>query len=164
MAEANLLVTFDPVHKESAKAEIEALLKEAGQEVKVEKIEEGLAEITVKDARKTVKALAGIDSKKFQYTFYWWPVDTWCKSEIEDMQKCIKKLQEGIKKEERWKMDLAKRKTTKEYPKDIIIKLTEVVDKPNVDLKNPDKIVKIEIVGDKAAVSLLSKDELLKKT
>lgn len=159
---ANLLVTFEPVHEKSAKAEIEALLKEVGKGT-IKKMEEGLAEISVKDARATIKALKDIDSSKFEYTFYWWPVDEWCKSEIKNMQACIKKLGEQIGNEEKWKMDLSKRKTEKEYPKDIIIKLTEGIEKPNVDLSNPDKIIKVEIVGNKAAVSLLSKDELLKK-
>ncbi len=160
MPEANLLVTFDPVHQESAKAEIETLIKETGESAKILKIEEGLAEIKVKDARKTIKK---IDTSKFEYTFYWWPADKWSKSDIKSMQKVIVGLEKGIKKEEKWKMDFAKRKVTQEYPKDIIIKLTDVIDKPNVDLKNPDKIIKIEIMGNRAAISLLTKDELLKK-
>lgn len=163
MAEANLLVTFDPVHQESAKTEIQALLKEVGQEGKILKAEEGLAEVLVKDARAVIKKLATLSSDKFNYSFYWWPVDVWCKAEIKEMQTYIKKLQEGIKPKEKWKMDLTKRKTTKEWPKDIIIKLTDVVDKPNVDLKNPDKIIKVEIIGNKAALSLLTKNELFKK-
>ena len=164
MAEANLLVSFDPVHQESAKAEIEALMKEIQETVKILKVEEGLAELSVKNARKVIKSLAKISGKdisKFKYTFNWWPVDEWCKSGIADMQKCIKKLQGAIKKEEKWKMDLAKRKTTKDYGKDIIIKLTDVVDKPKVDLKDPDKIIKVEITGNKTAISILAKDDFL---
>jgi tRNA(Ser,Leu) C12 N-acetylase TAN1 len=162
MPEANLLITFEPVHEKSAKDEILALLKGVKETAKVLKIEEGLAEVSVKDARKAIKNLRGLTNDKFMYTFYWWPVDKWCKADIKGMQTCIKKLQEGIKKSEKWKLDLAKRKTKKEYPQDIIIKLTEVIDKPNVDLSSPDKIIKVEIIGGKAAVSLLAKNELLK--
>ena len=43
----------------------------------------------------------------------------------------------------------------------MIMKLTEVIDKPKVDLSNPDKIVQVEIVGKQAGISLLAKDELL---
>ena len=160
MAEANLLVTFDPVRQESSKTEIQEVMKEAGQDIKIESAEEGLAELKVSDAKAAVKALSAVDKEKFNYTFYWWPVDEWCKAEVEDMQKVIGKLQEGISENEKWKLDLAKRKTTKEYGRDIIIKLTDVVDKKNVDLKNPEKIIKIEIIGDRAAISLLAKDEL----
>ena len=161
MPKANLLVTFDPVHEGSAKTEITTLIKEVGKEAKIIKVEAGLAELSVANARGTVKAVAKLSKDKFNYTFYWWPVDKWCKSEMKDMQKVIKQLEKGIAKEEKWKMDLAKRKTTKEYPKDIIIKLTDIVDKPNVDLKNPEKIIKVEIIENRAAISLLAKDELL---
>ncbi|UZE93997.1 MAG: hypothetical protein IB618_00255 [Candidatus Pacearchaeota archaeon] len=158
--ESNLLVTFDPVHEESVKAEIEAIAKEVDKGLKIEKVEDGLAELEADNPREVIKALSNIDKAKFKYTFYWWPVDEWCGSSLEDIQNCIKKIQEGIKPEEKWKMDLAKRKVTQKYPKDIIIKLTEVVDKQKVDLKNPDKIIKVEIVSDKAAISLLTPTEI----
>lgn len=164
MAQGNLLVSFDPVHEESAKAEILGLLKEAKQEGKIISASQGLAEVSVKDARKAIKSLLEIAKKnidKFKYTFNWWPVDKWCKAEIKEMQNVIKKIQEGIKKDEKWKMDLVKRKTVKEYGKDLIIKLTDVIDKPKVDLNSPQKIVKVEIDGERAAISLLTPDEIL---
>lgn len=166
MAEANLLVTFDPVHQESAKKEIETLMKEIKQDAKITKMEDGLAHIIAKDAKKVVSELLKLAKKetsKFNYTFHWWPVDKWCKAEIKEMQKVIADLQKEIKKEEKWKMEFAKRKTTKEYPKNIIIQLTEVVDKPKVDLSSPQKIIKVEIIGDKAAISLLTKDEIVSR-
>ncbi|MEM1536002.1 MAG: THUMP domain-containing protein [Candidatus Pacearchaeota archaeon] len=164
MTQGNLLVSFDPVHEESAKAEILGLLKEAKQEAKIISASQGLAEVSVKDARKAIKSLLEIAKKnidKFKYTFNWWPVDKWCKAEIKEMQNVIKKLQEGIKKDEKWKMDLVKRKTVKDYGKDLIIKLTDVIDKPKVDLNSPQKIVKVEIDGERAAISLLTPDEIL---
>ncbi len=160
MADANLLITFDPVHEESAKAEINAIVKETGKKAKLVKTEEGLAEISTGNAKNLVKALKDVDKGKFKYTFYWWPVDQWCKSDIKDMQNCIKKIQKGIGTEEKWKMDLAKRKATQKYPKDLIIKLTDAVDKQKVDLKNPEKIIKVEIIADKVAISLLTPDEI----
>ncbi|MEM2089670.1 MAG: THUMP domain-containing protein [Candidatus Pacearchaeota archaeon] len=164
MTQGNLLVSFDPVHEESAKAEILGLLKEAKQEAKILSASQGLAEVSVKDARKAIKSLLEIAKKnidKFKYTFNWWPVDKWCKAEIKEMQNVIKKLQEGIKKDEKWKMDLVKRKTVKDYGKDLIIKLTDVIDKPKVDLNSPQKIVKVEVDGERAAISLLTPDEIL---
>ena len=60
----------------------------------------------------------------------------------------------------KWRMDLSKRqydgKTT-----DLIMKLTEKIGKPKVDLKDPELIVKVEIIGKKAGVSLLNADEYL---
>lgn len=163
MEEANLLVTFEPTHKEAARAEIEEVLREIGEEPEIIGIEEGMAAVKVSNPKEAVKAIASLEDEKFKYTFFWWPVDRWCKAEIEEMKKHIKELQESIGEEEKWKMDLSKRKTTKEWPKDLIIQLTEVVDKPKVDLENPEKIIKVVIIGEKAAISLLKKDELVKK-
>ena len=160
MADANLLVTFDPVHEESAKAEINSIVKETGKKAEIVKAKEGLAEINADNPKEIIKALKNIDKEKFKYTFYWWPIDKWCKSGLKEIQDCIKKIQQGIKAEEKWKMDLAKREVSQEYPKDLIIKLTDVVDKQKVDLKNPEKIIKIEIIGDKAAISLLTPEEI----
>lgn len=163
MTKANLLVTFDPVHQESAKKEIETLMKELNESGKIKEIERGLAQLAVKDARKFIDKLLGIAKKeigKFNYTFNWWPVDEWCKAEIREMQKVIAEIQKGIKKEEKWKMELVKRDVTKKYPEDLIIKLTDVVNKPKVDLSNPDKIIKVEIIGDKAAITLIEKNKV----
>lgn len=164
MAEANLLVTFDPVHESSAKKEIETLIKEMKIEGKIVKIDQGLAQLKVKDARKTINTLLKFAKKKidkFTYTFNWWPVDKWCKAEIREMQKVISEIQKGIKKEDKWKMELIKRQTTKDYPKDIIIQLTDVVNKPNVDLEKPHKVIKVEIIGGKAAITLIAEGESL---
>ena len=164
MPEANLLVTFEPSHESSSKAEIENLLKEVKESAKILAIGEGLAQVSVKDAKKALSSLLKIakkNSEKFSYTYNWWPVDKWCKAEIKDMQKVIAELEKGIKKDDKWKLDLAIKQTTKTYPKNVIIQLTEVIDKPNVDLDSPDKIIKVEIVKEKAALSLLTKDEVL---
>ena len=75
-----------------------------------------------------------------------------------------KDLQSGIKKSEKWKMDLSKRNYEKGKTTELILRLTDVVDKPNVDLENPEKIIKVEIVGNKAGISLLKPNELVSTT
>lgn len=160
MAKANLLVTFDPTHSESAKKEIEGLLKEVGAKAEILSCAEGLAEVSVGDARKAILALSKLGKDKFEHTFHWTPIDHWCKATMPEMQEVIKGLVKDIGMDEKWKMDLGRRKT-KEHERDLVIKLTEVVDRPKVDLSNPDKIIKVEIIGDKAGMALLKKGELL---
>jgi len=160
---ANLLVTFDPTKTESAKAEILARLQEIKEAPAIAKIDDGLAEVNVKDAKKAVSALKKIAVKnkdKFASTFNWIPVEVWCAAKIPDMQKTVKDLQKGIAEKEKWKMDIGRHKTEL-HERDLIIKLTEVIEKPNVDLSKPDKIVKVEVVKDKCAISLLNPEELL---
>ncbi len=163
--EANLLVTFDPTHQETAVKEINELLKAVKEKASVLKTEEGVAEVLVGDAKKAVRQLFAIaekDIEKFGHTFHWIPIEKWCKNTVADMQKNIKDFVKGIKQDEKWKMDLKVRKV-KEKPDEIklIMKLTEVVDRPKVDLQNPEKIIKVEILGNKAGLALLGKNELL---
>lgn len=166
MVKANLIVSYDPSHIGSAKEEVENVLKEVKHSFKHLKQDvDGLFNLGVKDARKTVKSLSQLCKKKpefFEKTFHWVPIDKWCKSTVVDMQKIVKKIEKDIKKTEKWKMELNKRHYKKGGDTvELIIKLTDVVDKPNVDLKKPQKIIKVEIIGNKAGLSLLKADELL---
>lgn len=163
--EANLLVTFDPTHIESAKKEIEALLKEIKEKAEILSADEGFAEVLVKDARKAVQELEKVakkDINKFANTMNWVPIDAWVKNTVADIQKSIKPYEKSIGEKEAWKMELKTRKL-KEKPDELklILKLTEVIDRKNVDLEKPEKIVKVEIIGNKAGLALLKKNELL---
>ena len=161
---ANLLITFDPAHSGKAKDEVNTMLKEAGGDGEfVESSVEGLFLLKVKDAKKVTKKLKTVCEKepsKFEFTFRWAPIDSWCSSDMKALSGEMKKLDGKMKDEESWKLDLGKRqydgKTT-----DLILKLTENINKPKVDLKNPQKIIKVEIIGDKAGIALLDANEVL---
>jgi len=160
---ANLIVTFDPTKEESAKKEILERLSSIKETAKIDKIEDGLAEVSVKDAKKAVsdlKKLALKDKGKFTSTFTWIPVEKWGKADIKDMQKLVKEIQVGIAAKDKWKMEIGKHRSDL-HEREMIMKLTEVIEKPNVDLKNPEKIIRVEVIGNKSAVSLLKPDEIL---
>lgn len=163
--EANLLVTFDPTHQESALKEIEALMKETKDKFSLVKADEGVAELIVDDAKKLVKQLMPVAKKnvdKFGYTFHWIPIEKWVKNNVADIKKVLKEYEKGIKENEKWKMDLKVRKVkTKPDEIKLIMQLTEDINRPKVDLENPEKIIKVEIIGNKAGLALLGKDELL---
>jgi len=162
MPEANLLVTFDPTHIESVKKEIAERMGDIKEKAKVLKIEGGLAEISVSDNRKVLKALEKLSKKKdkFNYTKKWIPIDKWTKAKIPEMQKAVKEAIKGLKEKEKWKMDLSKHRADISE-RELIIKLTDVIENQNVDLEKPDKIVKVEIVENKAGIALLDKDGIL---
>ncbi len=165
MAKANLLVTYDPTHPGKAKDEVKTLLGETGEDPEfLQSGIEGIFLIRIEEPKKTVKKLAGICSgepDKFGYTFKWIPVDKWCSSDIKDMSVEVSNLEDKIDDNEKWKLDLTKRKYDKHTTTSLIETLTEGINKPNVDLKKPDKIVKVDIVGEQAAISLLNADEYL---
>lgn len=162
--DANLLVTFDPAHAGKAKEEANALLTEVGEKPKfLESGIDGLFFLKIKDPKKTVKKLREDCKKnpdKFGSTFHWTPIEKWCSSKIEEMSKVMKDIDAKMNPNESWKMDLGKRQYKGETP-DLIIKLTDKISKPKVDLKNPQKIVRVEIIGDKAGISLLDASEVL---
>ena len=163
MVDANLLVTHEPSHAGSAKENVENALKAIKQKAKFLKSDsEGVFKLRVGNAKKIVKSLSKLKGKKgmFEHTFHWIPIEKWTAANVKAMQKEIKKLQKGIKKTEKWKMDLHKRHFEMSLT-ELIMKLTEVVDKPKVDLDNPQKIIEVQIMGKKAGLALLNKDELL---
>ncbi len=162
---AKLIVTYDPNHFQSSKEEVENVLKEIGVKPKFQKSEVGgVFALDVPKAKEVVKKLTALAKKKkklFTRTFHYIPIEKWVKSEIKDMQNAIKPLVKKIGEKEKWKMDLAKRHYTKHDFKELITGLTEVIDRKNVDLNKPKKIVKVEIIGKDAGISLLEPNELL---
>ncbi|MEK6852606.1 MAG: THUMP domain-containing protein [Nanoarchaeota archaeon] len=160
---SNLLVTFDPAHSGRAVLEIQSLLKEVKMNAEFVAQEEGLFLLKASNPKEIVKKLKVLcekSPKKFNSTFHYIPIDTWASSNIKTMQTITKKLGEKIGKTEKWKMNLNKRHYEVDS-RELIVKLTDPIDRQFVDLKNPDKIVQVEIIGKNAGISLLSKNELL---
>lgn len=162
--EANLLITHDSSHAGSAKEEVEKALKEVSEKAKFLKSDvDGVFKIRVRNAREVVRRISRLKKKKgiFEHTFHWIPIDRWVQANVKAMQKALKSLKKGIKTTEKWKLDLQKRHF--EMPSsELVMKLTEVVDKPKVDLDNPQKIVEVQIMGKKAGLALLDRDDVLK--
>lgn len=162
--EANLLVTHDSSHAGSARENAEKALKAVKQKARFLKSDvEGVFKLRVGNARKVIKGLGKLKKKKgmLEHTFHWVPIDKWVRADVKSMQKALKSLQKGIKKTEKWKLDLQKRQF--EMPSaELVTKLTEVVDKPKVDLDNPQKIIEVQIMGRKAGLALLDKEDILK--
>ena len=165
MVDANLIVTHEPSHAGSAKEEVEKALKAIKQRAKFLKSDTGgVFKLKVSNPKKIVRALGKLKRKKgmFEHTFHYVPIEKWTSSNLKSMQKEIKKLQKGIKKTEKSKMDLHKRHMHFDVPStELIMKLTEVVDKPKVDLDAPQKIIEVQIMGKKAGLALLNKNEIL---
>jgi len=164
--DANLIITYEPTHKGLAEEEVKAVLKEAGEENPefIDSGVDGLFLLKVSDGKEITKKVLDIcksDPSKFDKTFHWIPIETWCESEVEAMQNEIKKLVDRIGENEKWKLDLGKRQWDKVPTNELIIKLTDPVDRPNVDLENPEKIIEVQIIGDKAGISLVTPDEIV---
>ena len=162
---ANLLITFDPNHKGIAEAELKEAFSRIGEKYELILTEvEGLFKAKTQDARRIVKKLADLATREAQTlstTHRYIPIDIWCKSEVTEMQKAIKSLVPNIGQGERWRMGINKRHWDSMHSTELIIKLTDVVERSKVDLENPEKIMQVEIIGKEAGISLLRPDEFL---
>ncbi|MBI2579009.1 MAG: THUMP domain-containing protein [Candidatus Aenigmarchaeota archaeon] len=161
----NLLVTYEPAHGGKAMQEVKLFLEEAGEKVEFhDSGTDGVFFVSVGDAKQAVRHLVGLCSsspERFRYTQRWIPVERWVSSDIDEMSSVMVEMNDRIDDGEKWKIDIVKRGYDRYGTPELIKTLTENIDRQHVDLKNPDKIVKVEIFGEKAAVALLNSDELL---
>ncbi len=161
----NLLVTYDPNHKGIAEAELKDAFTRIGEKYEVSQTGiDGLFKLKTQDARRVVKKISELlkrEQQALSTTHRYIPIDDWTKSEVQDIQKSIKNLLPNIGQNERWKMNISKRHWDKMHSTELIIKLTEVIDRAKVDLERPEKIVQVEIIGNEAGIALLKPDEML---
>ncbi len=99
----------------------------------------------------------------FEYTLKWVPVKLWTFSEIESMKEAVEGLRDEIQPGERWRITLEKRRYTLHHKIDIIRELAELIDE-KVDLEKPDKILRVDILGKYAGISVLSPHDVFSTT
>lgn len=87
------------------------------------------------------------------------PVDLWTSPNLEDLKVAVSRLKEQIRPGERWGMEVELRRFTVLHKMEIVEPLAELIDE-KVDLRNPEKTVRIEILGNAAAVSVLKPDDV----
>jgi tRNA(Ser,Leu) C12 N-acetylase TAN1 len=160
-----LIVTYDPAHISSSTEIVKNVMSVVGAKPAFLKSKyHGIFLINVSKPKEVVKKLKALSKKNkdlFGKTYRYIPVDKWVSSKVTDMTKAIKSLVPKIGVNEKWKMDLEKRYYNKYDYNELILKLTEIVNREKIDLKKPKKIIKVEIVGSNAAITLLEPDELL---
>jgi len=169
MYDFNLLVSCPWTTTWKAKQEIADLLKLLGDEQPIIKptIARGIIGVkTHLDSREVIQNLQKKFTKNplaFQYTQKWMPTDLWTHSDIDSMKEAISNLRKKIKKGERWRMTVEKRRYTQHHKIEIIKELAQLIP-AKVDLRNPNKIVRIDIIGKYATVSVLLPNEIFSAT
>jgi len=169
MYDFTLLVSCPWAEVGNARREIAYFLRLLGDEEPVIKrtIARGIVGVKTRlDSREVaqeLKTLFNEDPSRFQYTFKWTPVDLWTNSDIESMRTAVEQVKDKIRQGERWRMTVEKRRYTLYHKIDIIKALAELIDE-RVDLANPDKILRLDIIGKYAGVSVLSPHEIFSTT
>lgn len=114
------------------------------------------------DSRAVVEGLRTLfnrDPLVFQYTLKWVPVDSWVYSDMVSLKEAVSAIRNKIEAGKRWRMTVEKRRYTLYHKIDIIRELAQLINE-KVDLENPDKIVRIDIIGKYAGVSVLTPDDV----
>ena len=165
----NLLVSCSWSTYQKAKKEIVHVLGTLGDENPLVKrtFAKGIIGVrTCLDSREVTRRLRTLfdeGSFIFQHTLKWVPVDLWTHSDIDSMKRAVVELKNKIHVGERWRMTVEKRRYTR-YPKvEIIRELAALIDE-KVDLINPDKILRVDIIGRYAGISILTSRDVLSVT
>ena len=162
----NLLITIDERHRDLARKEVAALLARIGaKDYRFAQIDEGLlgVNLPVDDAKACVARLQRLvreDPLAFQHTHRWIPIEAWLKADEAALRRFGNDAQDAIGPTETWKIDVHRHRSA--LDRDLMIQsLAGGIDNPHIDLDEADKTVALEIIGDKAAVSVLARDQQL---
>jgi len=87
-------------------------------------------------------------------------VDHWCERDLEAIRMLlVKKIRDQIAPDETWGMKVEKRCWQDYRTRDIVAHLARAIDR-KVDLDHPDKLVRVDVVGARVAVSVLRADDV----
>jgi tRNA acetyltransferase TAN1 len=165
MYDFNILVSYPWSQYANAKKEIQHILKRLGEETPfiTRTIANGIIGVkTCQNPHEVVHAIHRMfieDRTIFQYTSNWVPINLWTHSDIDSMKKAVEKLKTEIHVGEKWRITLEKRRFTKYHKIEIIESLAELIAE-KVDLKNPDKILHIDIIGKYAGIAVLKPNDV----
>lgn len=113
-------------------------------------------------AIRSIKRLADERIDIFNLTLRYIPILTVVKTDINEMKSAVKELASLIKPDESFRVTVEKRRTSL-HSRDIIIALADIVDR-RVDLKNPDKVILVEVIGGVTGISIVRPDDILSIT
>ncbi len=166
MDKPNLFVTYDIRNRRESKEEVLWVLGKVGEEEPrfLSSRARGIFLILIsRESREITKKLVNLCKEapdEFWYTYNYIPIDVWCSSELDEMEENVKRLAEGIKEEETWRMTVNKRFYNQYHTMEIIEALAKDINWGKVDLKNPQKVIQIEIIGKQAGISLLEPSDI----
>ena len=165
MYDFNFLVSCSWGVYGKAKKEIIHILEMLGDESPLVKrtIAEGIIGVKTKlNSREVVNGLRRLfdeDPFALQHTLKWVPVDLWTLSDIDSMKQGVGKLRNRIHAGERWRMTVEQRRYSLHHKIEVIRELADLVDE-KVDLENPEKILRVDIIGRYAGMSVLKPTDM----
>lgn len=96
----------------------------------------------------------------FEFTIKWVPVDYWCSTDLDAMKEVIDhKIKQHIGENQTWGMRVHKRRWQRYHSIEIVEYLAADIPR-KVNLRNPDWIVWVDVIGRQTAISLLRPEEI----
>lgn len=162
----DLLVSYPRRFYGPAKREIGRILERFGDAAPVVE-KSGIRGICVVHARLDNRQiiarcaeLCRAEPQSFRFAIKWVPVDYWCEKDLHAMERLVKEqVAPRIGAQESWAMKVEKRGWSAYHTAEIVRRLAESIDR-RVNLKAPDKLVRIDILGSAVAASVLRPGEI----
>jgi tRNA acetyltransferase TAN1 len=116
--------------------------------------------IDPKEVIRKIKKILEKDPNFFQFILKIVPIDYVCETKLNTIKNFVEKYYSlYLNKEDSFKIELKRRKNEFIERKVIIESVAKII--PNgVDLDNPDKIIKIELLGNVSGISFLNPDDI----
>jgi tRNA(Ser,Leu) C12 N-acetylase TAN1 len=165
MGGLNLLVSSSPWVSGRARREIMTRLLALGDEAPEAGVilTRGIRAVgTSLDPRQVVaelRALCVRSPGRFRFTWRWVPVDLWTGADLESMKQGVASLRGKIRRGETWRMTIEKRAPDQVDARETIVALAALID-AKVDLSHPDRILLVDIFGDRVALAVLAPSEV----
>ena len=164
LADVNLLVSSSWRAPGRSRREIIARLRALGDPAPVVTPTERKGIIAVRtslDPRMVIRGLRAAHQSTpevFRCTFKWVPVDLWSAADLEALRQAVTRLRDRIAPDERWRLTIERRADVGPPLREIIEALATLVDR-KVDLGHPDKILRVELFADRAALAVVTSVE-----
>jgi len=163
----NLLVSTSRFNEVNAKAEIWFTLLMCGDKypiisgIKYPGLITAATNIDNKDVILKIKKILEKNSNFFQFILKIVPIDYVCETKLNVIKEFVEKYYTlYLNKEDSFKIELKRRKN-EIIERDTIIESVAKIINNRVDLDNPDKIIRIELLGNVSGISFLNPDDII---
>jgi len=164
----NLLISTSRYNETNAKAELWFTLLMCGDKypiisgLKYPGLITALTNIDSKEVIHKIKKIIENDSNFFQFILKIVPIDYVCETNIKVIKELVDKYYRiYINEDQSFKIDLMRRKNEL-VERDLVIESIAKIIINKVNLDNPDKIIRIEILGNVTGISFLNPDDLIR--
>lgn len=162
-----LIVRHDPAHVERALQEVRRVLARIGepdaivQQAAVPGNLKIMPEGDPHEAQEAITHLCNEEPGLFELTSNWTVVDTWVSTDLQEIRRAVATYQREIGASDSWRVAV-RHSNTGLHRQAVIDAVAPLIQNAPVDLDNPTKEIRIDILGDETGVGLLGRNEVFR--